>query len=62
MFGDLRVDQFLTMGLELAQRAFLVDAHEPAVTGNVACPYRSQSAVYAVFRHPSPPETYVAGK
>jgi hypothetical protein len=55
MFGDLGVDQFLAMRLELAQRAFLIDAHQPAVTGNVACPYRSQSAVDTVFRHINAP-------
>ena len=44
------------------ERAFFVRAHEPAVTGHVAGPYCSQPAVNTVFRHPSPPETYVAGK
>src|SRR5262245_7010293 len=41
MFGDLGIDQFLAMRFELAQRSLFVDAHEPAITGNVACPDRS---------------------
>ena len=57
MFGDLGVDQFLAMRLELAQRAFLIDAHQPAVAGNVACPYRGQSAVDTLFRHVVAPGT-----
>ena len=36
VLGDLGVDQFLADALELAERAFLVQAHQPAVTGNVA--------------------------
>ena len=51
MFGDLGIDQFLAMRLELAQRAFLIDAHQPAVAGNVGRQYRSQPAVDTVFRH-----------
>ena len=54
MFGNLGVDQFLAVRLELAQRAFLVDAHQPAVAGNVARKNRGQSAVDAVFRHVVP--------
>src|SRR5262249_16104102 len=45
-----------------AQCAFIVDAHQPAIAGNVTCPDRSQSAVDTVFRHPLPPETYFARK
>ena len=51
VLGDLGVDQFLAMRLELAQRAFLIDAHQPAVAGNVARPNRRKSAVDTVFRH-----------
>jgi putative ABC transport system substrate-binding protein len=55
VLGDLGVDQFLAMRLELEQRAFLVDAHQPAVTGNVARPYGSQPTVHSFcrsyFRH-----------
>jgi hypothetical protein len=43
------------MRLELAQRPFLIDAHEAAVPGNVACPYRSQPAVNTVFSHRDAP-------
>jgi hypothetical protein len=51
VLGDLGVDQFLAMRLKLAQRAFLIGAHQPTVAGDVASEYRSQSAVNAVFRH-----------
>ena len=51
MFGDLGIDEFLTVGLKLAQRAFLVGAHQPAITGNVASEYRRQSAIHSVFGH-----------
>jgi hypothetical protein len=45
------------MRLELAQRAFLIDAHQPAVTGDIACPYRSKSAIDTVFSHADAPRT-----
>jgi hypothetical protein len=51
MFGDLGVDQFLPMRLDLAKRAFLIDAHQPAVAGDVPCEYRSQPAVDTLDRH-----------
>src|ERR1700731_2074773 len=51
MFGDLRIDEFLTVRLELAQRAFLVGAHQPAIAGNVAGENRGQPAVHLVVGH-----------
>ena len=51
VLGDLGIDQFLAMRLELAQRAFLVNAHQPAIAGDVARENRGQSAVDPVFRH-----------
>src|ERR1035437_428398 len=51
MFGDLGIDEFLTVPLELAQRAFLIGAHQPAVAGNVAGENRRQPAVHSIFRH-----------
>ena len=42
VLGDLGIDQFLAMRLELAKRAFLVDAHQPAVAGDVARENRGQ--------------------
>jgi hypothetical protein len=35
MLSNLAVDKFLTMNLELAQRTFLVDSHQPAIAGDV---------------------------
>ncbi|HUL90270.1 MAG TPA: hypothetical protein VLU23_19070 [Pseudolabrys sp.] len=54
VLSDLGINEFLAMRFELAQRAFLINAHEPAVAGNIACPYRSKSAIDAVSRHLSP--------
>src|SRR5262249_45424676 len=36
MLGDLGIDERLSMGLEPRESAFLVNAHKPAVTGNVS--------------------------
>jgi len=41
VFPDFRIDEFFAVPLELAQRTFLINAHQPAVTGNIACPNRS---------------------
>jgi hypothetical protein len=35
MLSNLAVDKFLTMNLELAQRTFLVDTHQPTISGDV---------------------------
>jgi hypothetical protein len=35
MCGDLGGDQFAAMRLQACQRAFLVDAHQPTVAGNI---------------------------
>ena len=35
MCGDLGVDQFAAVRLQPCQRAFLVDAHQPTVAGNI---------------------------
>ena len=35
MFGDLGIDQFLPMRLELAQRAFVVIAYQPAIASDI---------------------------
>jgi hypothetical protein len=63
MFGDLGIDEFLTVGLELAQRAFLIGAHQPAIAGNVAGENRGQPAVHLVFGHMmSPASLQLLGK
>jgi hypothetical protein len=51
VLGDLRIDQFLAMHLELAERAFLVGTHQPAIAGNIASHDRGQSPIQTVFRH-----------
>ena len=51
VLGDLGVDEFLAMGLELAKRAFLVGAHQLAIAGYVAREDRSQSSVDARLVH-----------
>ena len=51
MFGDLRINEFFTVRLELAQCAFLIGAHKPAIAGNVAGENRGQPAVHLVFGH-----------
>jgi hypothetical protein len=35
MLSNLAVDEFLAMNLELAQRTFLIDTHQPAIAGDV---------------------------
>jgi hypothetical protein len=39
------------MNLELAQRAFLVDTHQPTIAGNVGREDRSQSSFDALLVH-----------
>src|SRR6185437_1682904 len=51
MFSDLGVDEFLTMRLKLAERAFVIYPHQPAIACNIACENRCQPAVHSVFRH-----------
>src|SRR5262249_41223060 len=51
VLGDLRIDQLLAVHLQLAQRAFLVGAHQAAIAGNIGGHDRGKSPVYAVFRH-----------
>ena len=51
VLGDLGIDQFLAVRLELAQRAFFVSAHQPAVAGDVAGQDRSQPSIDALLGH-----------
>jgi hypothetical protein len=60
MLGDFGIDQFLAMALELAQRTFLVDAHQLAITCDIACEYRGQPAVDSIFRHAAPRKPTIA--
>ena len=54
MLGDLGIDQFLAMRLELAKRAFLVGAHQPAIAGDVARENRGKPAVDALLGQDGP--------
>ncbi|MGB5185065.1 MAG: hypothetical protein WBO12_23165 [Xanthobacteraceae bacterium] len=51
MFGDLGINEFLAMRFDLAQRAFLIDTHQSAVTGDVACKNCSEPSIDAIFGH-----------
>ena len=51
MLGDLGIDQFLAMRLQLSKRAFFVDAHQPAVAGDVARQNRGKPSFDARFSH-----------
>jgi hypothetical protein len=35
VLGNLRVDEFFAVPLELAERPFVINAHQPAIAGNV---------------------------
>src|SRR4029453_3348653 len=51
MLGDLGIDQFLAMLLQLAKRAFLVGAHQPAVASNVHSQNRGKPPIDASLDH-----------
>jgi hypothetical protein len=51
VLGDLRADELFAVRLKLAERTFLIETHQPAVTGNITCPYRSQSPISTIFCH-----------
>ena len=51
MLGDLRVDQFLAMDLEIVKRTLFIARHEPAVAGNITSQYRGKSALDAIVTH-----------
>ena len=36
MFCNFQIDQFLSVRLDLVKRAFLVDAHQPAITSDIS--------------------------
>ena len=55
VLGDLGIDQFLAMGLELAKRTFLVGAHQLAIAGYIAREDRSQPSVDARLVHEDRP-------
>ena len=51
VLGDLWIDQFLAMRFQLAERAFFVGAHQPAVAGNVGRENGGQPPFDASFDH-----------
>src|SRR5262245_4484391 len=55
MLGNLWINKFFAMCFELPQRAFFVNAHQPAVAGYVSSKNRRESAVDPLFGHSSPP-------
>jgi hypothetical protein len=58
---DLGIDQFLAMRLELAQGAFIVNAHQPTVPGDITCKYCGKPAVDAFFDHIDRPHAAGSG-
>jgi len=51
MLGDLRVDHFLAMNLEIVKRTLFIARHEAAVAGNITSQYRGKSALDAIVTH-----------
>jgi hypothetical protein len=54
VLSDFWIDQVLAVRLETSMRAFLIRAHEAAVTGNIGCQDRCEPAVNTIFGHTSP--------
>ena len=53
MRGNMRFDQLAEMGLQSAQRAFLVMTHQPAVAGHVGREDGRQSSFGTLYFHGS---------
>jgi len=49
------INKFFAMCFELPQRAFFVNAHQPAIAGYVSSKNRRKPAVYPLFGHSSSP-------
>jgi hypothetical protein len=56
MAGDSGINALLAMGLERTEGADLINAHESAVTRNVASHDSSQPALYLYRCHGLPPD------
>ena len=50
--GDARLGEIADVLFEPAKRAFLVVAHEPAITGDVSCQDRCELAFNVLVFHP----------
>jgi len=51
MLGDLWTEECVAIRFEVAQRTFLVIAHQPRIAGDVRCQYRRQSALDPLPAH-----------
>ena len=51
IFGDLGIDQRLAEGFQAGQRALLVDAHQPAIAGDVRREDCRQPSLHPGARH-----------
>ena len=55
MLDNPWINKFFAMCFELPQRAFFVNAHQPAIAGYVSSKNRRKPAVYPLFGHSSSP-------
>ena len=51
MFGNLEIKEFAPVGPQRCERAFLVGAHQPAISSDVGRKNRSKSAFDLLLRH-----------
>jgi hypothetical protein len=54
--GDGGIDEGFSYGLELGQRAFLIQAHQTAISGNVCCQHSRQSSLRLLSGQKSTPK------
>jgi hypothetical protein len=54
MLGDSGVDKYLSDGLEPGQRAFLVQTHEAAISGDIRRKHRRQPPFHAFVGQKKP--------
>src|SRR5439155_20402429 len=55
MFGDAGIDQRFPERLEQRQRAFLIAAHQTAISGDVRRQHSRQSPLYVLAAQDAPP-------
>jgi hypothetical protein len=60
MFGDLGIDKIATTFFERSKRAFLVDAHQPAVAGDIDSKNGSQPPFDTRFGHKYRPPSLIS--
>ena len=59
MFGDLGIDEFASARLERCESAFLVNAHQPAVAGDIGREDGSQPPFDALLGHRDHPSIQI---